>query len=210
MISPWLGEQSTSTPEAPSQILAPVTKLRSESVNSRKISQTSGTLWQTSFYNFHTINEKKQGIQQNTPQQEFNKFTLRYTSDELERSFVEDFIRSSLGKVRLGLLLVLLFEILVGLLDIVKLGPLGHDTVSYLLIIRYAGICPLLALLGGFTFTRFYSSFMQLALALTSYVVLLLFFLQFSLTVWKSNSVSHYGVYYLTHSLFLLVYQFSW
>ncbi len=96
--------------------------------NSEKSQHSNGSLWQsaTSFYNFQSINEKKQGIEENTPQLGFNRITLMYNVPELEASFIDDFGRSSLWKVRLGLLLVVAFELFVGLLDILKLGVLGE------------------------------------------------------------------------------------
>ena len=167
-------------------------------------------LLQTSFYNFQTINEKKQGIQQNIPTINVNKITLRYTLEELEKSFLDDYIRSSVQKVRLGLLLVLLFEVFVGLLDLTKIGTLSRHTVTYLLAIRYAGVTTLLGLLGGFTFTRWFPLYMQASISLTTFLCCILLFIQLCLTVNETSSVFSYGVYYLTHTVFLLVYQFSW
>ncbi len=84
------------------------------------------------------------------------------------------------------------------------------STVKTLITIRYAGIIPLLAILAGFTFTKYFSKYIQIALSITSFTVLVLFFLQLSITVAQTDSVLPYGIYYLTHSIFLLVYQFSW
>lgn len=50
---------------------------------------------------------------------------------------------------------------------------------------------------------------MQLSLSSCSFIASCLFFLQLALTILETQSASSYGVHYLTHQTFILVYQFS-
>lgn len=117
----------------------------------------------SSFANFQTLNERKDDIDSKTPEVTVSRITLRFPDKGLEEAFAEYYFKSSLRKVRLGIVLVLLFEILVGLMDLSLKDEIGFGTVSKLLIIRYGGICPVFILTGAFTFSREFPKLMQVS-----------------------------------------------
>lgn len=140
-----------------------VERLRGEGFNksSSKLSVKGDSYTQSSFVNFQTLNERKDDIDSKTPEVTFSKITLRFPDKGLEDGFLEYYFKASLRKVRLGIILVLFFEVLVGLLDLAQKEDLGFSIVSKLLIIRYGAICPVFTILGAFTFSREFPKFMQ-------------------------------------------------
>jgi hypothetical protein len=181
-------------------------RIRDKDSSSNLISRY-GT-WQSSFLNFQSIHEKREDIENGIPSTVFNKFTLRFPKEQ-ENSFCKYYFTYSLRKARVGLILVLLFELLTGTLDLLKVNSLGWNIVSKLLIIRYGGIVPLFIFVLASTFSRYWNKCMQFTLGVLSLATFYLFYLQLALTVHAVGSIAPYGVFYLTHTTFLLIYQFS-
>jgi serine phosphatase RsbU (regulator of sigma subunit) len=93
------------------------------------------------------------------------KTSLRFPSD-LESLFIADYKQSSLNMVRIAYLLGILLYSVFGVLD-VFIAPLTRNLIW---LIRFAIVCPFLALSFGLTWTRFFPKIMEI---ISSMVVLL-------------------------------------
>lgn len=125
--------------------------IKNEKSDSRGLISNASSSSQTSTFNFYALNEKKQGIQNLIPMQ-MNQFTLRFSTPDLEERFKSDLISGSQRRIRVGLGIIFLFEILIGLLDILKYDNINltNQTVNFIIITRYAIVCPILLILGLF------------------------------------------------------------
>jgi serine phosphatase RsbU (regulator of sigma subunit) len=107
----------------------------------------------------------KEGIGEERINRLLERTTIRFPSD-LESLFLKDYQQGSVNIVRIAYLLGIVLYSVFGVLDIF-IAPL---TRNFIWLIRFAVVCPFLALSFGLTWTRFFHKIMELD---SSLVVLL-------------------------------------
>ncbi len=95
-----------------------------------------------------------------------NRFSLRFANPRLEAAFKRDYFHQSLRQIRVSLLVAGLLYAAFGLLD----TSIVPESTAITWIIRYAVVCPVIAVVFALSFTRCFERHMKTALVIAGAV----------------------------------------
>lgn len=157
-----------------------------------------------SFTEFRDLSKKKAELK---TEASMSKFTLKFFGEELEAAFVSGHVASTRKSSTIAIFMLLLFEGLTGGLDVLQ--DISPRSLMFVLLLRYAGICPILMVLGLLSLTNAFRPYLQIGTCIASSLTGLILTAQLTVALHDTPELNVYGLHFLAHLITLLVYTFS-
>lgn len=160
-----------------------------------------------SFSDFKELHKRKGEITKESIFNKMSRFTLMFFASEMEEDFQHWHTQRSRASAVLAIFVLLLFEGLTGILDLTE--GLSDTSFRRVIMLRYAGICPVLFMLGIMSLSRCFRNYMQIGTCISCALVGCILVAQLTIVIEETHVLYAYGLNFLAHFIPLLVYTFS-